>query len=277
MKMVIPPLIEVQFEEIDDDEIPPLIEDSDDEDDDLECESNVTSLHFRADGLRYEYTLGQMNTLFDQPYAGPQTETVFSYPATITEGRNLAVADTGSTGTLLKLDNLGNPDITNVRQCYGVGVRGINKDADLIPVKYTARHKILGNVFLGEFAQQLIGIPNLLANGFTIDGARNHLHIRKDGEIIYTANRITNLYEIDINKPVNELRGKRPVLIQSRPMTSSNQPIESYAAHESDIGEDSSLYSYESQHESESQRSSTSTGSHSGRRTRPRSGTNNVN
>ena len=100
--------------------------------------------------------------------------------------------DSACNGHLLDIKHLNHPQVTNVRECKGVGVQGVDKTAPPIPVLYTARHKLLGPVFIGRFGKNLFSVSRLFLDGWSMDGDHNHLHMRKNGKTMFTGYRDNN-------------------------------------------------------------------------------------
>jgi len=86
-------------------------------------------------------------------------------------------------------------------------------------------------LFIGNFSNQLIGIPYLFNNNFSIDGERNHLNIRKDGRVVYTAVRDNmNLLMVDINNPIVPEEPPKSLTIIRRAKPSEMETIPQYQA-----------------------------------------------
>ena len=100
--------------------------------------------------------------------------------------------DSACNGHLIDKRHMNHPDLTNLKACRGVGVQGVDRTASPIPVSYTAYHRIIGTVFIGDFGKNLFSVSRLFLDGWTMDGDHNHIHMRKRGRIIFTGHRDRN-------------------------------------------------------------------------------------
>lgn len=100
--------------------------------------------------------------------------------------------DSACNGHLIDNRHMNHVHITQLKDCKGVGVQGVDRSVPPIPVLFTARHKLLGRVFMGKFGKNLISVSRLFLDAWSMDGEHNHLHMRKNGEIMFTGHRDGN-------------------------------------------------------------------------------------
>ena len=83
-----------------------------------------------------------------------------------------------------------------------ITVTGISSHAAPLRVTHVGEHAILGQVLFGNFSTNLIGVPQLLRNGFELHCIGDNMNITRSSNkaVVYTGHRNHNgLYECDIN------------------------------------------------------------------------------
>ena len=96
--------------------------------------------------------------------------------------------DTGSKANLIQDKYLHRESFKSVRPCSGVTVTGIDSNAPPITATHTGYHPILGKVYFGRFACNLIGVPALLERGLELHCSKDKMDIIKSSNhsIVYT-------------------------------------------------------------------------------------------
>ena len=145
----------------------------------------------------------------DTPYnvhAYPTTVVAFASRATtqntsqpnVIDGPIYGLIDTGAQMSLMKQQFTTHKAFKNVRTPNReITVTGISSHAAPLRVTHVGEHAILGQVLFGNFSTNLIGVPQLLRNGF---GDNMNITRWSNQAVVYTGHRNHNgLYECDIN------------------------------------------------------------------------------
>jgi len=124
------------------------------------------------------------------------------YQPYVRSGPIMCIIDTGAETNLIREEYIHHNAFRNVRPPNReISVSGISSTDTPIKVNYTGQHAILGEVLFGPFASNLIGVPQLMRNGFELHCVGNTMAITRSSNqtVVYTGQRNNKLYECDIN------------------------------------------------------------------------------
>ena len=121
----------------------------------------------------------------------------FSYK----ESAIMAHIDTGSKANLVHDRHISSKSFQNVRPCHGVTVTGIDGSAPPKPASHVGMHRILGRVYFGDWATNVIGVPEILQRGMNLNCTKDEMVIVKtsNNSVIYRGKKNSSgLYSCDI-------------------------------------------------------------------------------
>ena len=121
----------------------------------------------------------------------------FSYK----ESPIMAHIDTGSKANLVHDRHISSKSFQNVRPCHGVTVTGIDGSAPPKPACHVGMHRILGRVYFGDWATNVIGVPEILQRGMNLNCTKDEMVIVKtsNNSVIYRGKKNSSgLYSCDI-------------------------------------------------------------------------------